>query len=176
MSASSVSLLLQPSAYGPRNRNVLPACRGSAPEICVWPEHQKWLGDAVAVSTALARALNGVYTFPPRVYEEGLHPDWAVQHAVPRVVVNTVPVTQASLVTGLTEGVLPAQPSACVSADPELLSKYVLAQAWLRWKATGSVGPGISVDEESLAHLLGLPEPTQKQWILNTSEILASCR
>ncbi|MBQ1018400.1 hypothetical protein KBX71_11075 [Micromonospora sp. D93] len=49
-----------------------PACAGEQPEVCVWPEEQRHLEDAVQTSRRLAAATANAIPLPVTLHEEGL--------------------------------------------------------------------------------------------------------
>ncbi|MDW5327625.1 hypothetical protein [Plantactinospora sp. KLBMP9567] len=53
---------------------VVATCAGSEPEVCLWPENQKYLAEAVSMTQRLAAAVRGLSEVPTTVYEEGLRP------------------------------------------------------------------------------------------------------
>lgn len=152
--------------------SVDPVCAGRAPRVCVWPEHAKWLPDAVVVAGNLDNALRGIYTYPGVVYEQGL----GAEPASPQVVLDTVPVTRVGMVVSLSSPVLPAPPSRCVRENSDLFDRYVLALAWLQTKASGEVSPGVKVDSQKLSQLLSRPPAAQASWMAQTVTAIRACQ
>lgn len=163
-----------PSTFVARPGTVPPVCAGTSPRVCVWPEHGKWLPDAVAVSSKLAKSLGGVYQFPPEVYEVGLGP--ATAGVGPTLSIDRIPVTRVGLVAGLAGGLLPPHATSCVSESPDLLQRYVVAKAWLQLEATGATDARSAVDATALDALRALPLAEQRRWVASTAALVSSCR
>lgn len=150
-----------------------PACQGSEPRVCMWPDHAKWAGPAAVVAGRLHTALSGIYRFPATVYEAGLHT--GRRAGTPELTVGTVPVTEVSLVAGLTDGLLPEKPPSCLLADPARFDRYVLMQAWLDVKGAGRVSPGISVDGARLAEIMSWGDDQQRAWFRDGLSGMPAC-
>lgn len=148
-------------------------CQGRAPRVCVWPEHAKWADDTAEVAHGMATALDGVYSFPPTVYEEGL-PE-APSSGEPVVQVNTIPTTRPSLVTGLMIGLLPEIPPGCPTQSSERLENYVVIVAWLQIRGAGELGRNVLVDENKLQALLDRSPSEQKAWVRKNLRAVNDC-
>jgi hypothetical protein len=172
---TSAAMPLQESTYVSRgSSNPRWTCEGHRPVICVWPEHKKWLPAAVAVASRLSASLSGAYEFPPVVYERGLMPEVSDDRTA-TLAIDTLPVTRVSLVAGISRGIVPTPPSPCVLSDARLAERYGTTVAWLRLKAAGEIGPGVSVDPATFNTLLAMPIQQQKAWILESRAQIEDC-
>ncbi len=165
----------------PRGAPTAGYCQGSAPRVCLWPEHAKWADDAVDVAGRLAVALQGVATLPPVINEAGLGGTPTEPAGVPAIVINTVPVTRGSLITGLVAGIAPTPPPACMLAsgsqrfDSERFERYLLVGAWLTYQGSGSVTDNIRPDPERFAELLRASPDRQRSWIRDNIPLVRAC-
>lgn len=148
-------------------------CRGDAPRVCVWPEHAKWADDAAEVAHDLSLALDGVVQFPNAIYEEGLPK--APSHGGPVVRINTIPVTQASFVSGFADGILPDAPPTCSNQEVKRFQRYVLIKAWMQMRGAGRLGPDVYTDGSKLQALLNLSPTEQKDWVRNNLPAATRC-
>ncbi|MDW8007899.1 MAG: hypothetical protein RMJ05_14455 [Thermomicrobium sp.] len=171
-----------------------PWCDGTAPTICVWPEHRWAIPVTRTTVTELRNLLGDRYVIPEVLYEQYL--PQAPQQGAPLVRVSGYETGSPSpeLLSGLLAGVLPVDPTQiCESGSeptsksvetllqrraryPEHFERWALLRAWLEFRIIGRpVSTFGSAGYEALMPLLALPDEQQRAWFWQQADALRDC-
>lgn len=149
---------------------VSPLCSGTAPRVCVWPEHEKYLAETVDMSRRLTTALEGVSEIPRTIYEHGVGPDQQAAIMIGR----GLPMLAYSMAS--------AFPFGSIYNCREDAPRDRAFEQVLVWRATRAIGglqplpmrPGEDASLLSeVATVLAKSDNDQKSWVRERLEVLS---
>lgn len=154
---------------------VTPLCTEGSPQICIWPEQRRFVGELAAMAGRIDGLDVPGLQFPPVVYEEGLHPSMEspglfLAGGEPWMIADGLADEMMRASLGSRLCIRPGTEDQVVQASSELMY-------WLALRIAGSPQPanvhgGPDVDRTIIEQVAASSQAEQRRWARQRLDVL----